>query len=115
MIAGASFTSLTYFFKEQMPTYEHECLVCKEEFEDFYSTTAPLPPCPKCGGEAKRLICGTNRGKVELTGAEYAEKIKADTQQLKKDMHRSDKVYANMIGEGRYHQLQTQMDRRRKK
>lgn len=90
-----------------MPTYEHECLVCKEEFEDFYSTTAPIPPCPKCGGEAKRLICGTSKGKVELTGAEYAEKVKADTRQLKREMRTNENLRANLIGESRYNQLTT--------
>lgn len=98
-----------------MPTYEHECLKCNEEFEDFYSTSAPIPPCPKCGGEAKRLICGTSRGQVVLTGQDYTDKVKADTAQLKRDMHKSSNLYANMMGEGKYHALQTKLDRQRKK
>lgn len=90
-----------------MPTYLHECLKCTDEFEDFYSTTAQIPPCPKCGGEAKRLICGTTKGKVELTGADWAAKVKGDTQQLKRDMRTNENLRANLVGESRYNQLTT--------
>jgi len=40
-----------------MPTYEYECLDCKEHFDIFQSITAePIKNCPKCNGKAKRLI-----------------------------------------------------------
>jgi len=92
-----------------MPTYLHECLKCTEEFEDFYGINAPLPPCPKCGdeGEVRRLICGTNKGQVTLTGQDYTNKVKADTAQLKRDVRTNENLRANLIGENRYNQLTT--------
>ncbi|UCD55337.1 MAG: zinc ribbon domain-containing protein [Candidatus Omnitrophota bacterium] len=40
-----------------MPTYEYECLKCKERFELFQSITAkPVKACPKCRGRVRRLI-----------------------------------------------------------
>lgn len=99
-----------------MPTYLYECKT-HGEFEEYHSMSVTLEDCPKCQAEGtevqklKKLInCGT-RGVVELTGSDLDDKIKADVQQLKKDMHKSDKVYANLLGEQKYHELQTKMDR----
>ena len=40
-----------------MPTYEYECLKCKNKFDKFQSMTeARLKKCPDCEGEVKRLI-----------------------------------------------------------
>lgn len=40
-----------------MPTYEYKCKKCGYEFEKFQSITEePLKICPKCKGEAFRLI-----------------------------------------------------------
>jgi len=42
-----------------MPTYEYECLDCKDRFEEFQKITdKPLSQCPKCGGKVRRLISG---------------------------------------------------------
>jgi putative FmdB family regulatory protein len=42
-----------------MPTYEYECKKCGDTFELFQSMSEePIKVCPKCGGEARRLING---------------------------------------------------------
>ena len=47
-----------------MPTYDYECLSCKDSFELFQSMTEePISRCPKCGGKVKRLI-GTGAGPI---------------------------------------------------
>ncbi len=101
-----------------MPTYLHICEnnECNNEWEDFYSISqTPPKECPKCNQEtAKRVICGTSRGIVELTGQDLVDKIKSDTQQLKKDAAKSEKIYSNLIGEAHYQNLQTKMDQRKK-
>lgn len=34
-----------------MPVYEYRCERCDERFEELLpSSTAPMPPCPSCGG-----------------------------------------------------------------
>ncbi len=103
-----------------MPTYDHECqnVECKHEWEDIYSIVKDPPKvCPKCNQEtARRVISGnSSRGVVELTGQDLIDKTKQDITKLKSDMKKSDKVYANMLGEEKYHNLQTQMDRRKKR
>jgi hypothetical protein len=101
-----------------MPTYEHICIneSCKHEWEDNYSIKLDPPKiCPKCGLEtAKRLISLGGKGVVELCGQDLIDKLKSDSKQLKKDMHKSDKIYANMLGESKYHDLQTRLDRRKR-
>jgi len=40
-----------------MPTYEYECKKCGHHFEKLQKMSEPpLKKCPKCKGEAKRLI-----------------------------------------------------------
>jgi hypothetical protein len=103
-----------------MPTYEflHSKEDCKHEWELEMSIKAPDPEeCPQCHakGDIIRLISGgSGKGKVVLTGNELADKVKADAQQLKRDAASDPKVYANLIGEEKYHNIQTQMDRRRR-
>jgi putative FmdB family regulatory protein len=98
-----------------MPTYEHLCNACHHEWEDEYSIKDNPPTvCPSCqvDGQVQRLISGgSGRGIVELTGQELTSKIKSDAQTLKKEMHSSEKVYANLLGEDRYQGLQSRMDR----
>lgn len=99
-----------------MPTYEHICTDCKHEWEDEYSIKQDPPKvCPQCLKEtAQRLISGgSGRGVVELTGQDLVDKIKSDTKQLKKDMHSNANVYANMLGDGNYENLQRKMDARK--
>jgi putative FmdB family regulatory protein len=99
-----------------MPTYLYECPVHKE-FEEFHSMSKTLENCPHCEEEGlpnqpvKKLINCSTKGKVELTGQDLVDKTKADTQKLNQEIHSSAKTYANFLGEEKYHQMQTQMDR----
>ena len=103
-----------------MPTYEikHAVESCNHEWEVWQSITAPIPTeCPKCQGKENiiRLISGgSGRGRVELYGQDLVDKAKADTQQLKKDIHSSESLYANVLGPDKYHQMQGRMDRNKR-
>lgn len=101
-----------------MPTYEFQCQDCKHEWEDFLSIKAPDPEeCPGCHvkGKTLRLISGgSGKGTVELYGQELVDKLKGDAQKIKKDAAQKEKVYANLLGEDKYHALQTQMDRNKR-
>jgi putative FmdB family regulatory protein len=99
-----------------MPTYEHQCNTCKHEWEDSYSIKADPPKvCPSCSAEnVTRLISLGGKGVVELTGQELIDKVKGDAQQLKKDAAKSEKVYANLLGEQKYQDLQTRMDKQKR-
>ncbi len=101
-----------------MPTYEHLCQdkECNYEWEDEYSIKADPPKiCPKCNKETvKRLISLGGKGVVELNGNELVEKLKEDTKQLKRDAASNANVYANLVGESVYHNLQTKLDRRKR-
>lgn len=102
-----------------MPTYLYECSI-HGEFEEYHSMSLKLEHCPHCEkenvvSEVKRLINSTSVGVVELTGQELIDKVKADTQKLKKDMGKSEKIYSNMLGDAQYQKLQTQMDKQKRK
>ena len=103
-----------------MPTYEffHASDDCKHEWEEYLSIKAPDPEeCPKCKakGNIIRLISGgSGRGIVELTGQDLVDKVKADTKQLKKDMHAKESVYSNLLGSDKYQQLQQRIDRQKR-
>jgi len=96
-----------------MPTYEHLCNTCKHEWEDTYSIKVDPPKvCPQCQAETvTRLISLSGKGVVELTGQELIDKIKSDANNLKKEAAQKEKVYANLLGEQKYHDLQTRIDR----
>jgi putative FmdB family regulatory protein len=99
-----------------MPTYEHRCDTCTHEWEAEYSIKADPPKqCPKCQAETvTRLISGASKGVVELYGQDLIDKIKADAQKEKVKAAKDEKVYANLLGEDRYHSLQKQMDQRKR-
>lgn len=101
-----------------MPTYEFQCQDCKHEWEDFLSIKAPDPEeCPQCKvkGKTLRLISGgSGRGVVELTGQDLIDKVKSDVRDLKKDAAAKEKVYANLLGDDKYQQLQTRMDKQKR-
>lgn len=99
-----------------MPTYEHRCDTCKHEWEDSYSIKAEPPKqCPKCQAETvTRLISLGGKGVVELTGQELVDKLKSDANKIKAEAAKDEKVYANLLGEEKYQNLQTQMDRRKR-
>jgi putative FmdB family regulatory protein len=85
-----------------MPTYEHLCQSCSHEWEEFYSIKSDPPTvCPSCKteGTVKRLISGgSGKGKVELTGHEYKEKVMSDANALKREAYRNENVMANLVG-----------------
>lgn len=101
-----------------MPTYEYLAKCCNHEWEEVRSIVAPDPThCPKCGAEGNitHLISGgSGKGRVELYGNELTEKVKADAKQLSRDMANSEKTYSNMLGESKYHELQTRIDRQKR-
>ena len=40
-----------------MPTYEYECLACKQRFERFQKFTDPaVSECPECGGQVRKVL-----------------------------------------------------------
>ena len=102
-----------------MPYYEHQCQDpnCGYEWEDEYSIKDDPPKvCPKCGKEtAKRMISLGGKGVVELTGQELITKLKGDAKQIMKEAHKDANKYASLLGEDKYHQIQTQIDRQKRK
>jgi putative FmdB family regulatory protein len=98
-----------------MPTYEFQCQECKHEWEDFMPITAPDPSeCPECHKpDVLRLCSMGGKGVVELTGHDLMEKLKSDALQLKKDAAKSEKVYANLLGEDKMQSLQQRIDRQK--
>ena len=101
-----------------MQTYEFLRKNCGHEWEVEMSIKAPDPEeCPQCHakGDIIRLISGgSGKGKVVLTGQDLADKVKLEAEQLKREAANNPDTYANLIGPDRYHQIQTQMDRRKR-
>lgn len=108
-----------------MPTYEFQCRAvvedetqCNHEWEEWLSIKAPTPEeCPKCKakGQVVRLISGgSGKGTVELTGQDLVDKVKSDVQALKKDASAKEKVYANLLGEDKYQQMQQRIDHQKR-
>ena len=99
-----------------MPDYEHRCDTCQHEWEATYSIKADPPKvCPSCSAETvTRLISLGGKGVVELTGQDLVDKCKADGQKLKKDAHAKEKVYANLLGEQKYQDLQVRLDKQKR-
>ena len=100
-----------------MPAYDHLCENCNQEFELEYSVKIDPPTlCPLCNfdGKVKRLISFATPGKVELTGDELTAHIKDDAKRIQREASKNEKLYANLISENKYQQIQTQMDRRRR-
>jgi putative FmdB family regulatory protein len=99
-----------------MPTYEHKCNTCQHEWEDSYSIKVDPPKeCPSCKAETVvRLISLGAKGVVELQGQELIDKLKGDAQKLKGEAASNEKVYANLLGEQKYQELQTKMDQKKR-
>ena len=89
-----------------MPTYEHLCKACENEWEEFYSITKDPPTvCPKCKtkGQVKRLISGgSGRGIVVLTGRDLTEHCKAEGKRIAMEARTNENLKANLIGEENY-------------
>lgn len=100
-----------------MPTYCYLCEKNDVEFEEFHSIKIVLEECPICKEKAmeqhkpKRLIVGNSKGVVILSGHELMAKNKEDVQKLKQEVYSDPNKYANIVGEKRYHDIQTKMDR----
>lgn len=104
-----------------MPTYLYECPT-HGEFEEFHSMSKMLEVCPKCqeAGVAepqklKQLINCLSKGTVELYGDELIAKCKEDGKKIAQEASKDANKYASLLGEDKYHQLQTQLDRRKRK
>lgn len=103
-----------------MPTYEFKCnqIECNHEWELTQSIKAPDPDiCPKCQvkGNITHLISGgSGKGIVELTGRDLINKTKEDAAKYKKELYSSEAVYANAVGESKYHDIQSSMDKARR-
>lgn len=104
-----------------MPTYEflHDVEGCKHEWEEVRSIKAADPThCPKCEAEGNivHLVSGgSGRGVVELTGQDLIDKCRADAQVLKKDAAKSEKLYANLLGEDKMQSMQQRIDRQKRR
>jgi hypothetical protein len=103
-----------------MPTYLYICETNNEEFETTHSIKVEQEDCIIClekglpNHKPKALISGPSLGKVVLTGHALTEKTKEDNAKFAREVHSDPKQYANIMGESKYHQLQTQLDRRRR-
>jgi hypothetical protein len=104
-----------------MPTYTYLCEPLDVEFEEFHSNAIVLETCPECEKanlpqhKPKRLICGTTRGVVQLEGQDLVDKMKEDVKQMKKEMHKDQYKYANLVGESHYQSLQQRIDKQKRK
>lgn len=102
-----------------MPTYLYECPI-HGEFEEEHSILIKLEFCPKCKEEGninmkiERLINCTSKGVVELYGQELVSKLKNDAKQIQKDAAKNEHIYSNLLGEKKYQDLQTKIDRQKR-
>jgi|SRR6266581_2288832 len=88
-----------------MPIYGHICLACNEEFEDIYSSKAPVPTlCPNCGidGQVKRQIPEVVHGRVPLSGQELKQQITKERNNMHAKVAKDENLRANIIGETAY-------------
>src|SRR5271165_2038662 len=106
-----------------MPSYEYlHKTDCGETWEDWRSIVDCFPDgknikCPKCGAADNielQVSGGSGKGHVELSGQEFKAKVKEDAKQFRKDVYANEKMYANIIGEGKYEGLQTKIDRHKR-
>jgi putative FmdB family regulatory protein len=84
-----------------MPTYEHKCFSCQQEFEDTYSIHAAVPTvCPLCNveGQVKRLISGNVSANVELTGRELVQKLWKEGKDLARQARKDEKLARSLYG-----------------
>lgn len=102
-----------------MAIYEYLCPI-HGEFEAEHSIKIKLEHCPQCKEDGKeqtikRLISLGGKGVVELSGQDLINKLKDDAKQLQKDASKSEKIYSNLLGESKYNDLQTKLDRRKRR
>lgn len=96
-----------------MPTYLHTCTTCNHEWELVYGMTEDPPTeCPNCHAQtAKRLISFASPGKVELSGHELKEQVAKETKDFVEQVKRDPNLKANLLGENKFHEAETQRDR----
>lgn len=99
-----------------MPIYEHRCLKCYYEWEDFFNPSDPLPTkCPSCKkqGKIKKLIslCET---RVALHGRENFKKQWQEGKKIAREARKSPDIMANIVGEEKYHKQQLEYDKLKK-
>jgi putative FmdB family regulatory protein len=85
-----------------MPSYDHICGNCQHEWEDTYSIHAEVPDtCPNCQvkGQVKRLI-SLPSVKVELTGRDLVNKLRAEGKELARRARKDDSLAADLYGHG---------------
>jgi putative FmdB family regulatory protein len=100
--------------------YEHACKnpECNHQWIDEYSMKDDPPTeCPACHQQtAKRLISGgSGKGIVELSGNDLVAKVKSDAVQMQREAATNEKQYANLLGEARYHDMQSRLDRAKRR
>jgi len=39
-----------------MPTYDYQCKSCAHPFTAMHKISDPVPACPECGAEVKKLV-----------------------------------------------------------
>jgi putative FmdB family regulatory protein len=84
-----------------MPTYDHLCEACNQEFEDTYSIHAPIPTtCPNCkvDGQVKRLISCNVSAQVELTGRDLVQKLWKEGKDIARQARKDEKLARNLYG-----------------
>lgn len=101
-----------------MPTYLYECPT-HGEFEEYHSMSKMLELCPHCqtagvDQKLKQLINCMSKGTVELYGQELMDKCKVEAQKIKQDAAKSEKVYANLLGDDKMQIMQTRLDNQKK-
>jgi len=100
-----------------MSTFLYLCPI-HNEFEEEHSIKIKLELCPHCQLEGKetsikRLINFQGGGVVELYGQDLVDKVKADASKLKRDAAKNEKIYSNLLGESRYNDLQSRIDKQK--
>jgi putative FmdB family regulatory protein len=94
-----------------MPIYEYQCKKCKEVFEIFHKIDEECKvTCPKCLGQAKKLISATNfvlkgsgfyvndypsksrkeGNKTEKEGTEKGQSVKSEEKKTEKKADKAD-------------------------
>lgn len=84
-----------------MPTYDHICQACNQEFEDTYSIHADIPNvCPLCKteGQIRRLISCQVSANVELTGRELVQKLWKEGKDLARQARKDEKLARSLYG-----------------
>lgn len=93
-----------------MPNFSHLCHACKEEFDDLYSSHAPVPTlCPLCGvdGQVQRVIPSVVHGRVPLTGSDLKRQVMKESKEIKSKVAKDENLRANIMGESKYEEVLT--------